>query len=290
MVMSFRTFAKGPNKGKNMNLIEKYYNKFNEDKRLKSRHGMVEFNVSMMYIKKYLELIKNNLNNKIISNNINLNKSIKILDVGAGTGRYSIELNNLGYDVTAVEYVKKNLSVLKQNAPRIPAYQGDAMNLKRFKDNTFDAVVLFGPMYHLFTLQDKLIALKEAKRVTKKGGIIFVAYLLADYAIIRHGFMDKNIIQNLSDGKLDSNFNLHTSEEDLYSYIRLSQIEELNKQVNLTRLEIISPDGPTDYIRPYINKLSEEEFKLYIEFIKQNSNNPSMLGASSHVVDILQNN
>ncbi len=271
-----------------MNLIEKYYNKFNEDKRLKSRHGMVEFSVSMMYIKKYLELIKNNINNNIISDNTGLNKSIKILDVGAGTGRYSIELNNLGYDVTAVEYVKKNLSVLKQNAPSIPAYKGNAMNLKRFKDNTFDAVILFGPMYHLFTLQDKLIALKEAKRVTKKDGIIFVAYLLADYAIIRHGFMDKNIIDNLNNSKLDNNFNLYTTEEDLYSYIRLPQIEELNKQANLNRLEIISPDGPTDYIRPYINKLSEKEFNLYINFVKQNSNNPSMLGASSHIVDILQ--
>ena len=140
----------------------------------------------------------------------------------------------------------------------------------------------------MFTQQDKLIALKEAKRVTKKDGVIFVAYLLADYAIIRHGFMDKNIIENLNNNKLDNNFNLYTTEEDLYSYIRLPQIEELNKQANLNRLQIISPDGPTDYIRPYINKLNEEEFNLYIEFVKQNSNNTSMLGASSHIVDILQ--
>ena len=102
-----------------MNEIEKYYNKFNEDKRLLSRHGVVEFTVSMEYIKKHLK------------------PNAKVIDVGAGTGRYSIALNNLGYDVTAVELVKKNLSMLKQNEPNIKAYQGNALNLKKFKDNQF---------------------------------------------------------------------------------------------------------------------------------------------------------
>ena len=68
------------------NLI-KYYNKFNEDKRLARRHGIVEFTTAMKYIVKYLKKMNNP----------------KILDVGAGTGRYSIELERLGYDVTAVE-------------------------------------------------------------------------------------------------------------------------------------------------------------------------------------------
>ena len=98
-----------------MDYIEKYYNKFNEDKRLKSRHGIVEFTISLEYIQKYLK------------------PNSTILDVGAGTGRYSDALINLGHSVTAVEYVKKNLSVLKQNYPTIPAYLGSATNLKKFK-------------------------------------------------------------------------------------------------------------------------------------------------------------
>jgi hypothetical protein len=54
--------------------LTNYYNKFNEDKRLDSRHGQVEFITSMKYIHKYL------------------NKNDKIIDIGAGTGRYSIPL------------------------------------------------------------------------------------------------------------------------------------------------------------------------------------------------------
>jgi len=77
----------------------KYYNKFNEDKRLTRRHGIVEFTVTMKYINDYLK----NKNNP------------KILDIGAGTGKYSIELYNNGYDVSAVELVKHNLMTLKKH-------------------------------------------------------------------------------------------------------------------------------------------------------------------------------
>ena len=80
-----------------MTELEKYYNKFNEEKRLNSRHGKVEFITSMKYIHEYLEQMD----------------SPKVLDVGAGTGRYSVSLAEEGYDVTAVELVKYNLGILK---------------------------------------------------------------------------------------------------------------------------------------------------------------------------------
>ena len=80
-----------------MTELEKYYNKFNEEKRLNSRHGQVEFTTSMKYIHAYLPD----------------DPHAKILDVGAGTGRYSVALAEEGYDVTAVELVKYKLWVFK---------------------------------------------------------------------------------------------------------------------------------------------------------------------------------
>ena len=121
------------------NLI-KYYNKFNEDKRLNSRHGQVEFITSLKYIHEYLEEME----------------KPKILDIGAGCGRYSIELANEGYDVTAIELVKHNLRVIEQKSDKVKAYQGNALDLSRFKSNSFDLVLLFGPMYHLCNEKDKI--------------------------------------------------------------------------------------------------------------------------------------
>ena len=56
------------------------------------------------------------------------------------------------------------------------AYQGNALKLSRFPDKEFDLIILFGPMYHLYTKEDKVKALMEAKRVLKDEGTILVAY------------------------------------------------------------------------------------------------------------------
>lgn len=99
------------------------------------------------------------------------------MDIGAGTGRYSVPLALEGYDVSAVELVKHNLGRLKQKTDRVKAYQGNAMKLKRFADDMFDVTLLFGPMYHLHGADEKLQALTEAKRVTKSGGRILLPIL-----------------------------------------------------------------------------------------------------------------
>lgn len=84
-------------------------------------------------------------------------KGAKILEVGAGTGRYSIALAKEGYSVTAVELVEHNLDILKANSAdleNLQAYQGDALDLSRFGDGTFDITLVFGPMYHLYDQED----------------------------------------------------------------------------------------------------------------------------------------
>ena len=162
-----------------MTELEKYYNKFNEEKRLTSRHGQVEFITSMKYIHKYLPV----------------DKSAKILDVGAGTGRYSVQLAEEGYDVTAVELVKYNLGILKKKNSAVKAYQGNAMKLSRFQDKEFDLILIFGPMYHLYSKEDKVKALTEAKRVLKDEGVILVAYCMNEYSVLTYGFKQNHILE-----------------------------------------------------------------------------------------------
>ena len=151
----------------------------------------------------------------------------------------------------------------------------------------FDIVLLFGPLYHLFTKKDKLKALLEAKRVVKKDGYILVMYLTIDYAIVTYALKENHLKECLENGSLDENFNIHTNKEDLYSYVRIDEINELNKDAGLIRNKIIGVDGPTDYIRPTINKLSNEEFEYYKQYVLSIAEREELIGASSHLLDVL---
>lgn len=253
--------------------LEAYYNKFCEEKRLTRRHGNVEYITSMQYIHKYLK---------------EMPRDAKILDIGAGTGRYSIALAEEGYDVTAVELVKYNLGILKQKGSNVKGYQGTALNLKRFKDESFDVTLLFGPMYHLYSFEDKVKALSEAKRVTKKGGIVFVAYCMNEYSIIVHGFKDNFIKESIRDGKVNDAFRVTPKPEDLYDYVRLEDIDSYNAAVGLERIQIVAADGPANYMRQALNAMDEETYELFIKYHLSTCERPELIGASAHTLDILR--
>lgn len=253
--------------------LEVYYNKFCEEKRLTRRHGNVEYLTSMKYIHKYLE---------------KLPKDAKILDVGAGTGRYSVALAKEGYDVTAVELVKYNLGILKQKGSTVKAYQGNALNLKRFEDSTFDMTLVFGPMYHLYTLEDKQKALQEAVRVTKKDGMILVAYCMNEYSILVHGFKDNYIKESIQNGKVNDVFRVTPKPEDLYDYVRLEDIDAVNQSAEVERLQIVAADGPANYMRQVLNAMDEDTYELFIQYHLSTCERPELLGASAHTLDILR--
>ena len=143
--------------------LTRFYNKFNENKRLDTRHGQVEFFTSIKYIHDYLK------------------PGDRIADIGAGPGKYSLFLKQEGYDVTAVELVRPNIGMLRAKDKEIRIIEADARDLHMLKDREFDAVILFGPMYHLYSFEDRLQALKEAARICKR--VLFVTYIMNEYAL-----------------------------------------------------------------------------------------------------------
>lgn len=255
-----------------ISLLEDYYNRFDEEGRLDTRHGQVEFITALKYIE------------EVLSNN----KNKKVLDIGAGTGKYSCYLDSKGYDVTAIELVPHNIEVFKSKGSNVKIHQGNALDLSIFDDDSFDVTLLFGPMYHLLNNKDKIKALLEAKRVTKKDGIIFVSYYMNDFAILNYGFIKGNIVNSIKEGRVDENFHMVNKEDDLYSMVRIEDIDEFNKVCNLTRVKILSQDGASDYIRTSLNKLSKEEFEIYIKYHLSICERSDLLGASSHLLDIVR--
>ena len=135
-------------------ILTSFYSSRKENDRLTSKHGAIEFITTTKYIEKYLK------------------EGDRILEIGCGTGRYSLYYAHKHFEVDAIELLEENLNVLRQNIlpyDKIQAVQGNALDLSIYPDNTFDITLLLGPMYHLFTREDKLKCLGEALRVTKKG-------------------------------------------------------------------------------------------------------------------------
>lgn len=250
--------------------IEKHYNKHPEDLRLLRRHGIVEFETTMHHLRRLLS------------------PGMTVLDVGAGTGRYASALTAEGYRVKAVELVRRNIEVFLKRDPTADVVQGDARDMPFIPTASADATLLLGPLYHLISDAEKLKALNEAKRVTKPGGLIFVAYLMNEYSILSYCFDEERIGDLLARGVVDHNFHIQTPEGELYDYVRLDDINRLNAQAHLQRVTIFSPDGAADYMRTRLNRMSDETFAHFIDYQKCISERPELIGAGSHVVDVIR--
>ena len=252
--------------------IEKHYNKHPEDLRLLRRHGMVEFATTMHHLHRYLQ------------------PGAQVLDIGAGTGRYTSALMAEGYQVKAVELVRRNIDVFLKREPKADVQQGDARNMPFIPTHSADVTLLLGPLYHLIGFDEKLKALNEARRVTRPGGLIFVAYLMNEYSILSYCFDEDRIGGLLARGVVDEQFHIQAQPDKLYDYVRLDDINALDQAAGLERVTIFSPDGAADYMRTRLNRMSDETFAHFIEYQKCISERPDLIGAGSHVVDVVKVN
>lgn len=188
-----------------------------------------------------------------------------------------------------MELVKYNLGILKSKGSSVKAYQGTALNLSRFEENTFDMTLVFGPMYHLYTTEDKVKALCEARRVTKSGGVILVAYCMNEYSILTYGFKENHIRESIENGKVDKDFHVVSEAEDLYDYMRLEDIDRVNAAAGgVERIQIVAADGPANYMRTILNAMDDETYQTFIDYHLSTCERPELLGASAHTLDILR--
>ena len=105
-----------------------------------------------------------------------------ILDIGGGPGHYTIHYAKQGHAVTLLDLSDENVRFAKKKARqygvRITALQGNALDLSRFPDASFDTVFLMGPLYHLMNEESRVQAIAEATRVLKPGACLFSSFIL----------------------------------------------------------------------------------------------------------------
>lgn len=255
-------------------ILNQYYNNYDEDSRLvKDKAHSIEYITTTKYIEKYLK------------------NGDRILEVGAGTGRYSINYASKGYKIDAVELVNKNLEILKSKITtemNINAMQGNAINLSMYANNTFDITLVLGPLYHLYSDEDIDKAIKEAIRVTKKGGKIFIAYITDDAVVLSYGVRKGNL-KRLKD-MCDENWDIPKLEEEIFATYNVSDFDKMINKYNIRQIERVATDGIAPQLQEYINDLDEEEFKIYLDYHLKNCTRKDLMGYSSHILEIIEKN
>ena len=157
-----------------------------------------------------------------------------------------------------------------------------------YKDNEFDITLLLGPIYHLFSKEDKKRAIEEAVRVTKLHGKIFIAYITNDIVIITYGLKKGNLLK-LKD-VCDEKYRVKEIPEEIFSANYVEEFGNMMKEINVKKLCEVAVDGLSESLEEYINKLSEEEYKVWLDYHFKNCERKDLMGYSSHVLYICEKN
>lgn len=254
--------------------LTEYYNNYDEDGRLTSKHGQVEFLTTMKYINRFLK------------------KGMRILEVGAGTGRYSLEIAEKGFQVNAIELIQHNIDILKSKITEnynIDVRQGNAINLSCYDNETFDITLVLGPLYHLFNEEDKKQAISEAIRVTKKEGIVFVSYCMNEATIVGWGFQKGNILEGIQSGIVDGDtFKCLSNPSLLFEMYRKEEIDELMSSYDTERLHFVATDLLTNHMRNTIDEMDEKMFETYLKYHFSICERTDLIGITHHSLDIFR--
>lgn len=254
---------------KRIEIVNSFYNEIDEDARLdRSRHGQMEHITTMEYIHRFAQ------------------KGAKVLEIGAGTGRYSIALAKEGYEVTSVELVEHNLEVLKKNGEglkNLQAFQGDALDLSRFADGEFDVTLVFGPIYHLYDKKDVHKALDEAIRVTKENGVILVAFLSV-YAILFDNYLNGSLVEGIEEN-FTQDYQVKHFEEQLFTGYDIVEFEELFAEKCVETLTLAAVDSILELAEGRKDfAMSDEEFDAFVQYHLATCEKRELLGCSSHLL------
>lgn len=260
--------------------VRNYYNKSAEHEWSRFDRHRFEFPITLSHINKHIG-----------------KDPLKILDVGGGPGRYSIELAKLGHEVFLLDLSEENIEYAKIMAKKMNVnimkyIVGDACNLAVFEDKKFDLVLNMGPLYHLVEENDRKKAIQESMRVLKDNGKIAFAFI-SKYAPIYDTIRRfKNEIGNRKElinnvyinstnivSEKDQNFT------DVYFFEPL-EIEPMMATFGLKKLSLFGAEGPIAQSEVRLSNLDDNILKEWIDLAtKMSETNAGIIG-SDHIIYI----
>ena len=191
-----------------------------------------------------------------------------ILDIGGGPGHYAIHYAKQGHDVTLLDLSDENVRFAKKKARqygvKITALQGDALDLSRFPDDSFDAVFLMGPLYHLMNEESRIRAIGEARRVLKPGGCLFSSFILMFGGVI-YGLREapETILQPREQEFYDIAAKGESLSFDAFTYAYMTTVPDARKLLeSVPGLRTETVFGQESILAPYANTLNRSPLKI----------------------------
>ena len=251
--------------------LKAFYESYDEEARFSRRSSSVEFLTTVRYIDRYLR------------------PGMSLLEVGAGTGRYSRHYAAQGYAVDAVELVEHNIDVFREKTTpdmNLRVRQGNACDLSMFEDGCFDITLVLGPLYHLFSMEDKRRAVSEALRVTRPGGLLYVAFIMNDATILSWGLQQGHLAEGLKNGLITEDFHCASVPEMLFDMSTLQEVETLMAEFPLEQRHLVASNGMSCHFGDTLDAADDELFRAWLAYHFHTCERRELLGYSSHLLYI----
>jgi SAM-dependent methyltransferase len=258
--------------------IATFYNKDPELERSRLDRHQLEYDLTWRYLNQYLP------------------SHGSILEIGAATGRYTLELARRGYSVTAVDLSTGNIEACRKSLvearreEQVRLFLADARDLHEVTERGFDAVLLMGPLYHLIEEADRKTALKEVSDRLREGGILFSAFI-SRFGIM--GDLIRNVPAWIEDQAevrsiLEKGRDPHHVPRDGFRgyFAKVSEIAPFHEELGFETLALVGVEPGISADDESYNKLQGEQRKLWLDLLYEISAEASILGASRHLLYI----
>ena len=256
--------------------IAKHYEAYDERGRLERHGGLVEAARTFEMLERFLPP-----------------PPARVLDVGGGPGAYARRLEELGHEVVLVDpvapHVEQARAVLRRGTARV----GDARRLEE-PDASFDAVLLLGPLYHLVERDDRMTALREARRVVRPGGAVFavaISRFASAFDGMARGHLADPAFVRIVDGDLRDGRHVNDDgRPEWFTTAYFHRAEELRGELETAGLHVemlVGLEGPT-WLLPDVETQWADPVRRerWMRILRALESEPSLLGVSSHLLAV----
>jgi SAM-dependent methyltransferase len=257
--------------------VVRFYSEVSEETRLSAGWGLLEFERSKEIVARHLPP-----------------QPCTVLDIGGGTGVYTEWMGELGHSAHLIDLTPGHIDTARQLRQRLASAEvGDARQVGR-PDASADAVLLFGPLYHLTERDDRLLALREARRVLRPGGVMFAAAICRFAPLLgslAEGFFDDPAFAPvLARDLVDGQHRNTTGDPRRFTTAYFHRPEELTAELveaGFDRVECVAVEGPCWLAKDFAACWSDPRRReALLGLARSVERDPMALAASPHLIGV----